>query len=175
MSIMIFNVNIYRTRKKNRILKIKWNKYNIIQFPQCLFEEISMEIFFSFFHFFKFSLSGSTGCVPSPPEISLQLPHMLFIFIIFIIFIYIYIFNFFCKLEFFVIVTTLFHLQTRDIIFCLSAAYFTSFDLLASLSNMSQTGKFQEKRNTEFVNMLLCYQKCWQMILILRVILFCHK
>lgn len=45
MSIMIFNVNIYRTWKKNRILKIKWNKYNIIQFPQCLCEEIIMEIF----------------------------------------------------------------------------------------------------------------------------------
>lgn len=48
MSIMIFNVNIYITwKKKNRIFKIKWNKYNIIQFPQCLFEERSIgNIFF---------------------------------------------------------------------------------------------------------------------------------
>lgn len=40
------------------------------------FEEISMEMFFcySFIYSFKFSLSGSTGCVPSPPEKSRQLP-----------------------------------------------------------------------------------------------------
>lgn len=83
MSIMIFNVNIYRTWKKNRILKIKWNKYNIIQFPQCLFEEISMEIFFSsFLHFFYSASLVRRGTSRPPQRKSLQLPHMLFIFII---------------------------------------------------------------------------------------------
>lgn len=73
---MIFNVNIYRTWKKNRILKIKWNKYSIIQFPQCLLKRFPWKCFFcySFIYSFKFSLSGSTGCVPSPPEKSRQLP-----------------------------------------------------------------------------------------------------
>lgn len=43
---MIFNVNIYRTWKKNRILKIKWNKYSIIQFPQCLLKRFPWKCFF---------------------------------------------------------------------------------------------------------------------------------
>lgn len=72
---MIFNVNIYRTWKKNRILKIKWNKYSIIQFPQCLLKRFPWKCFcYSFIYSFKFSLSGLTGCVPSPPEKSRQLP-----------------------------------------------------------------------------------------------------
>lgn len=80
MSIMIFNVNIYRNWKKNRILKIRWNKYNIIQFPQCLSEEISMEYF---------SLSGLTALILSPQ----QLPHMLFISTLHI---YIYMYAYIC-------------------------------------------------------------------------------
>lgn len=81
MSIMIFNVNIYRTSKKNRILKIKWNKYIIIQFPQCLFEEISMEMSFIYIFIYIFinQLLWFKGMRPVPPEKYLQRPRLLFI------------------------------------------------------------------------------------------------
>ena len=103
MSIMIFNVNIYRTWKKNRILKIKWNKYNIIQFPQCLFEEISMEMFFLFFYLYiLIQPLWFDGVRPVPPrEIPTAPPHALHLHHLYHIYIYIYIFIYiFCKLGF---------------------------------------------------------------------------
>lgn len=84
---MIFNVNIYRTWKKNRILKIKWNKYSIIQFPQCLLKRFPWKCFFVI-HLFILLNSASLvrqGASHPPQRNPDSSPHMLFIFIMFYI------------------------------------------------------------------------------------------
>lgn len=138
---MIFNVNIYRTWKKNRILKIKWNKYSIIQFPQCLLKRFPWKCFFVI-HLFILLNSASLvrqGASHPPqrnPDIS---PHMLFIFIMFYIVI-----SVLQKISCYHIVSPSVSRQ-----YLLSVcSIFTSFD---TQSNTSPT-EFQGKSNTGSVH-----------------------
>lgn len=74
MSIMIFNVNIYRTWKKNRILKIKWNKYNMIQISTMSLRRYSWKLLYIFLSFFFLFLNSAAPwaevALPRVPRVS---------------------------------------------------------------------------------------------------------
>lgn len=86
------------------------------------------------------------GCVPSPPEKSLQLPHMLFIFFIIIIYIYLYIYIYFANKT---VVSQPYCFIFRFLAFILSICSLCNFflfkTLLESQSNRSQTGILEGK------------------------------
>lgn len=130
---MIFNVNIYRTWKKNRILKIKWNKYSIIQFPQCLLKRFPWKCFFVI-HLFILLNSASLvrqGASHPPQRNPDSSPHMLFIFIMF------YIVIIFAN-DFLLPHSFTFSIETVSFVLC---SMFTSFDTQVKQIRLSFKGK----------------------------------